>query len=60
MPAAGSVSLGKLVLSEFAIGLPDPGTGFPVPKNPWDTERSAAGSRSTTWCRSRGRTASAG
>jgi aspartyl-tRNA(Asn)/glutamyl-tRNA(Gln) amidotransferase subunit A len=48
MRAAGAVSLGKLVLSEFAIGLPDPGTGFPVPKNPWDTERSAAGSSSGT------------
>ena len=28
MRAAGAVGLGKLVLSEFAIGLPDPDTGF--------------------------------
>ena len=48
MREAGAVGLGKLVLSEFAIGMPDPKTGFPVPKNPWDLERSAAGSSSGT------------
>lgn len=48
MKAQGAVGLGKLVLSEFAIGLPDPDTGFPVPKNPWNVDHSAAGSSSGT------------
>ncbi len=46
--AAGAVILGKLVLSEFAIGMPDPDTGFPVPHNPWNLEHSASGSSSGT------------
>ncbi|HZU77179.1 MAG TPA: amidase [Dehalococcoidia bacterium] len=46
--AAGGVILGKLVLSEFALGMPDPDTGFPIPRNPWDLERSASGSSSGT------------
>jgi aspartyl-tRNA(Asn)/glutamyl-tRNA(Gln) amidotransferase subunit A len=46
--AAGAVLLGKLVLSEFAIGMPDPDTGFPVPHNPWNVEHSPAGSSSGT------------
>ncbi|MBV9581827.1 MAG: amidase, partial [Chloroflexi bacterium] len=40
----GSVLLGKTVTSEFALGAPDPDNGFPIPKNPWNTEHSAAGS----------------
>jgi aspartyl-tRNA(Asn)/glutamyl-tRNA(Gln) amidotransferase subunit A len=48
MRQAGAVQLGKLVLSEFAIGLPDPDNGFPVPRNPWNMAHSAAGSSSGT------------
>src|SRR4051794_14940296 len=36
---SGAIMLGKLVLNEFATGFPDPDTGFPIPKNPWDTTR---------------------
>jgi Asp-tRNA(Asn)/Glu-tRNA(Gln) amidotransferase A subunit family amidase len=44
--AAGAVITGKVSLEEFACGVPD-GTGpFPVPRNPWDTERWAGGSSS--------------
>ena len=46
--AAGAVLLGKTVLNEFAIGMPDPGMPFPMPQNPWDLPRSAAGSSSGT------------
>ncbi len=45
LDAAGAVLLGKLNLSEFAIG----GTvdhPFGAPRNPWDTGRSAGGSSS--------------
>jgi aspartyl-tRNA(Asn)/glutamyl-tRNA(Gln) amidotransferase subunit A len=42
--SAGSVLLGKTVTSEFALGAPDPDNGFPIPKNPWNLEYSAAGS----------------
>ena len=45
---AGAVMAGKLVLSEFALGMPDPDKGFPMPVNPWNTEHSAAGSSSGT------------
>jgi aspartyl-tRNA(Asn)/glutamyl-tRNA(Gln) amidotransferase subunit A len=45
---AGMVLLGKLVLNEFAIGMPDPAKPFPMPQNPWDLERSASGSSSGT------------
>jgi aspartyl-tRNA(Asn)/glutamyl-tRNA(Gln) amidotransferase subunit A len=45
---AGGVLMGKMVLNEFAIGMPDPAKDFPMPKNPWDLERSAAGSSSGT------------
>lgn len=41
---AGSVLLGKTVTSEFALGAPDPDNGFPMPKNPWNLDHSAAGS----------------
>jgi aspartyl-tRNA(Asn)/glutamyl-tRNA(Gln) amidotransferase subunit A len=46
--AAGAVIVGKTVTSEFACGMPDPDKGFPVPRNPWDPERTAAGSSSGT------------
>jgi aspartyl-tRNA(Asn)/glutamyl-tRNA(Gln) amidotransferase subunit A len=46
--AAGAVILGKLGLHEFALGWPDPNTGFRIPKNPWDLERSPGGSSSGT------------
>lgn len=46
--AAGAIMLGKLVLNEFATGFPDPDTGFPIPKNPWDTARFPGGSSSGT------------
>jgi aspartyl-tRNA(Asn)/glutamyl-tRNA(Gln) amidotransferase subunit A len=45
---AGAVILGKTVTSEFACGLPDPDNGFPMPKNPWNIEHSAAGSSAGT------------
>ncbi|MFV0309937.1 MAG: amidase [Desertimonas sp.] len=46
--AAGGVVVGKATTSEFAIGLPDPATGFPVPCNPWNLDHSPAGSSSGT------------
>ncbi len=45
---AGAVILGKLGLHEFALGWPDPETGFRIPKNPWDLARSPGGSSSGT------------
>ncbi|HEY3058853.1 MAG TPA: amidase [Chloroflexota bacterium] len=45
---AGAVLLGKLGLHEFAIGWPDPQTGFRIPKNPWDMSRTPGGSSSGT------------
>src|SRR6187401_1404717 len=32
---AGAVIFGKLGLHEYALGWPDPDTGFRIPKNPW-------------------------
>jgi aspartyl-tRNA(Asn)/glutamyl-tRNA(Gln) amidotransferase subunit A len=46
--AAGSVFVGKSTTSEFALGMPDASKGFPVPHNPWDVERTPAGSSSGT------------
>jgi aspartyl-tRNA(Asn)/glutamyl-tRNA(Gln) amidotransferase subunit A len=46
--AAGAVIVGKLGLNEYAIGFPDPDTGFRIPKNPWDLERVPGGSSSGT------------
>jgi aspartyl-tRNA(Asn)/glutamyl-tRNA(Gln) amidotransferase subunit A len=46
--AAGAIVCGKLALHEFAIGAPDPATGFPIPCNPWDLERTPGGSSSGT------------
>lgn len=45
---AGAVITGKLGLHEFAIGWPDPETGFRIPKNPWDLSRTPGGSSSGT------------
>jgi len=45
---AGAVLLGKSTTSEFACGAPDPSKGFLIPRNPWDTERTPAGSSSGT------------
>jgi aspartyl-tRNA(Asn)/glutamyl-tRNA(Gln) amidotransferase subunit A len=46
--AAGSVIIGKSTTSEFACGAPDPDKGFRIPRNPWNTEHTAAGSSSGT------------
>ncbi|MDQ6601905.1 MAG: amidase family protein [Chloroflexota bacterium] len=46
--AAGMVPMGKTVLHEFAIGWPDPATGFPIARNPWDPARTPGGSSSGT------------
>ena len=48
MRGAGGVLLGKTVLNEFAIGQPDAEKPFPMPQNPWDLPRTAAGSSSGT------------
>jgi aspartyl-tRNA(Asn)/glutamyl-tRNA(Gln) amidotransferase subunit A len=46
--AAGAIMLGKLGLNEYAIGFPDPDTGFRIPKNPWNLEHFPGGSSSGT------------
>lgn len=46
--AEGAVLMGKLVMSEFATGGPDAKKEFPIPRNPWDLDRSPAGSSSGT------------
>lgn len=46
--AAGSVILGKATTSEFACGMPDADKGFPIPRNPWNTDHTPAGSSSGT------------
>jgi aspartyl-tRNA(Asn)/glutamyl-tRNA(Gln) amidotransferase subunit A len=43
---AGAVITGKTTTMEFAIGLPDPGKPFPLPRNPWDTATWPGGSSS--------------
>ncbi|MFI2229948.1 amidase [Nocardia testacea] len=48
LEAAGAVLTGKTSTMEFGCGLPDPGKPFPVPRNPWDTNRWAGGSSSGT------------
>jgi aspartyl-tRNA(Asn)/glutamyl-tRNA(Gln) amidotransferase subunit A len=45
---AGAVLTGKLVLSEFALGQPDPEKPFPIPRNPWALDRTPGGSSSGT------------
>ncbi|WP_155826833.1 amidase [Jongsikchunia kroppenstedtii] len=44
--AAGAVITGKLTTMEFAIGTPDESKPFPIPRNPWNTDRWAGGSSS--------------
>lgn len=46
--AAGAVFVGKSTTSEFALGQPDAEKRFPIPHNPWDLERTPAGSSSGT------------
>ncbi|RJO70768.1 amidase [Nocardia panacis] len=46
LQAAGAIVVGKTTTLEFAIGVPDPRTPFPVPRNPWDLECWAGGSSS--------------
>ncbi len=43
---AGAILLGKLTLHEFALGGPDPSTGFPLARNPWNLEHIPGGSSS--------------
>ncbi|MFC4048069.1 amidase [Actinomadura syzygii] len=43
---AGAVVVGKTTTNEFALGLNDPATGFPMPRNAWDADRYAGGSSS--------------
>jgi len=46
--AAGAVIIGKMALHEYALGWPDPDTGFRIPKNPWDLGRTPGGSSTGT------------
>jgi aspartyl-tRNA(Asn)/glutamyl-tRNA(Gln) amidotransferase subunit A len=46
--AAGAVITGKTTTSEYACGSPDPTKPFAIPRNPWDLERSPAGSSAGT------------
>jgi len=43
---AGAVLLGKLAMHEFAFGRPVIAGAFPTGRNPWDVQRSPAGSSS--------------
>ncbi|MGV0793268.1 amidase [Mycolicibacterium sp. XJ1819] len=43
---AGAIVTGKTTTLEFSVGPPDPEKPFPVPRNPWDTDRWAGGSSS--------------
>ena len=45
---AGAVFVGKNTTNEFASGAPDEQKPFPIPKNPWDPDRSPGGSSSGT------------
>ncbi|ADD42944.1 amidase [Stackebrandtia nassauensis] len=44
--AGGGVICGKTTTMEFGCGVPDLSGPFPVPRNPWDTDRWAGGSSS--------------
>ena len=46
--AAGAVIVGKTTTMEYAVGRPDLSKPFPVPRNPWNTERWTGGSSSGT------------
>lgn len=43
---AGAVIMGKLTTMEFAVGRPDRSKPFPLPRNPWNTDRWTGGSSS--------------
>jgi aspartyl-tRNA(Asn)/glutamyl-tRNA(Gln) amidotransferase subunit A len=43
---AGAVLTGKVSTMEFAIGMPDAGKPFPLPRNPWNTGTWPGGSSS--------------
>ncbi len=45
---AGAVIMGKTTTMEFAVGRPDFSKPFPVPRNPWNTDRWTGGSSSGT------------
>lgn len=45
---AGSVIMGKTTTMEFAVGRPDFSKPFPIPRNPWNTDRWTGGSSSGT------------
>ena len=45
---AGAVFTGKTTTMEYAIGFPDFDKPFPIPRNPWNTERWTGGSSSGT------------
>jgi aspartyl-tRNA(Asn)/glutamyl-tRNA(Gln) amidotransferase subunit A len=44
--SAGAIILGKTTTMEFAVGVPDTTTPFPVPRNPWNLDYWAGGSSS--------------
>lgn len=46
--ASGAPLLGKTSTMEFALGFPDAGGPFPLPRNPWDDTRWSGGSSSGT------------
>lgn len=48
LKAAGAVITGKTTTAEFALGLPDYGKPFPIPRNPWNTANWPGGSSSGT------------
>lgn len=41
---AGAVVLGKTSMAEHGLSRPDPALDFPIPRNPWDTDRWTGGS----------------
>ena len=45
---AGAVFTGKTTTMEYAIGFPDFDKPFPIPRNPWNTDRWTGGSSSGT------------
>lgn len=46
MRDVGSLIVGKTTTMEFGFGAPDPKTGFPLPRSPYDQDRWAGGSSS--------------
>jgi len=46
LKVAGAILLGKLTMHEFALGGPDPTTGFPLARNPWNLDHVPGGSSS--------------